>query len=994
MPHADEIRLFISSTFRDMGRERDHLVKVIFPEIRALCRERGLTFTEIDLRWGLTEEEGALGRIITTCLEEIDRCRPYFLGVIGERYGWVPSYHEVAMDPRIGRSFPWVEEAALDGVSILEMEFRHAIDEGVRTEDGFLFYRRSDVDAEPQEKEKLDRLAARVEANGYAVEPYESVEEFGERVRADLMRLIEASHPLGELTPLERERRAHAAFAATRRRAYIPDPDDLAAFDAWLAGPHATLVVHGPSGSGKSALGAWLAETARRRGLVPLVVEHYIGGTPDSGGHIGLMQHVMREIKERFDLADDPPEEPAAIESLFPDWLARATAATNSTLILIDGIDQLPESARRLDWMPADLPDGVRMMLTARSGPTADLLLSRDVAELVVRPLTGRRREAVVARYLGEYHKALPSDALRRIADHPLAALPLFLRTLCEELRVHGEHESLVALLNDYLGAAEMTDLFGCVLSRMESDYGAETVETVLMGLDISRHGLRESELTDGLGVRRASLSALLHALDFHLLRTEGRMTFFHDYLRRAVKARYAVKEDLLCTLRRRLADVAVALVDDADVERLGAIEREATRECLHQLHALGEEEALRERLADPRTLLLMGGGDAEYELMEYWRNAADPVDIPTYCQAAASAANEEEWESATRVDVAMRRARLYRTIGEWDAAYDEATACTELAEECGSDTLAAVLDESGRLALLRGRYDEALTTFERENTIAEESGDARACAVAAGNVAAVHLERGNYAAAIDGFTEMREASRRAGDRSSAARAALKLGEILSDRNDRDGSRAYLQEAHGIYTALGDRRGVASACGQLGLLHWRGGEYDAAMTRYAEESAICDAIGDRQGHAMAIGKIGLVHLDRADLDGAESCFRDYLALTERLGYLRGVGFAQGDLGIVMLRRGRIDEARHWFDDALGTHRAIGFRYGEALWLTWSGELMVERMESGNGGAQMKELASHARTLLADGRAIAAELANGELVERIDRLVGRIEAIGG
>lgn len=52
-----EFRVFISSTFRDLREEREHLVKKIFPEIRALCRLRGITFTEVDLRWGLTDDE-------------------------------------------------------------------------------------------------------------------------------------------------------------------------------------------------------------------------------------------------------------------------------------------------------------------------------------------------------------------------------------------------------------------------------------------------------------------------------------------------------------------------------------------------------------------------------------------------------------------------------------------------------------------------------------------------------------------------------------------------------------------------------------------------------------------------------------------------------------------------------------------------------------------------------------------------------------------------
>jgi telomerase protein component 1 len=34
------VRVFVSSTFRDMHAERDHLVRVVFPELKKLCREK------------------------------------------------------------------------------------------------------------------------------------------------------------------------------------------------------------------------------------------------------------------------------------------------------------------------------------------------------------------------------------------------------------------------------------------------------------------------------------------------------------------------------------------------------------------------------------------------------------------------------------------------------------------------------------------------------------------------------------------------------------------------------------------------------------------------------------------------------------------------------------------------------------------------------------------------------------------------------------------
>ena len=37
---APELRVFISSTFRDMQGEREYLLKQVFPELRQICRDR------------------------------------------------------------------------------------------------------------------------------------------------------------------------------------------------------------------------------------------------------------------------------------------------------------------------------------------------------------------------------------------------------------------------------------------------------------------------------------------------------------------------------------------------------------------------------------------------------------------------------------------------------------------------------------------------------------------------------------------------------------------------------------------------------------------------------------------------------------------------------------------------------------------------------------------------------------------------------------------
>lgn len=46
MNRQNELRVFISSTFRDLQEEREHLIEKIFSEVYALCCEYEFTLPE------------------------------------------------------------------------------------------------------------------------------------------------------------------------------------------------------------------------------------------------------------------------------------------------------------------------------------------------------------------------------------------------------------------------------------------------------------------------------------------------------------------------------------------------------------------------------------------------------------------------------------------------------------------------------------------------------------------------------------------------------------------------------------------------------------------------------------------------------------------------------------------------------------------------------------------------------------------------------------
>ncbi|HVR30672.1 MAG TPA: DUF4062 domain-containing protein, partial [Thermoanaerobaculia bacterium] len=89
-----EVRVFISSTFKDMQAERDHLVRFVFPRLREELAKRRIRLVDVDLRWGVTADQDAF----ELCMREIESCHPRFLCILGGRYGWVPPPRVIAAE--------------------------------------------------------------------------------------------------------------------------------------------------------------------------------------------------------------------------------------------------------------------------------------------------------------------------------------------------------------------------------------------------------------------------------------------------------------------------------------------------------------------------------------------------------------------------------------------------------------------------------------------------------------------------------------------------------------------------------------------------------------------------------------------------------------------------------------------------------------------------------------------------------------------------------
>ena len=577
MSESRTIRIFLSSTFRDFGEERDLLVKRVFPALRSRLKDRFVELVDVDLRWGITVEEAERGEVLPICLAEIDRARPYFICMLGERYGWIPPPEGYA--PDLLERQPWLKKHQ-GGKSVTELEILHGVLNNRRMRGRAFFYFRSPAYARnkggdylPSEEDRARQTKLKqgiVDASLY-LSTYTNPEALAKRIERDLWKILDAEFPATSVPDeYERERLRHESYAAPRRQLYLGGERYQATLEKLLTADESRILIEGDSGVGKSSLIANFFKYWQKRHRKHLVHTHYLGASTDASDPHALVRRLIEFIQRQTGSTQNIPDEPQQLMDSLPQWLAKASAwarrRRSRFVIVLDSLNSLTAQAD-LRWWPSFLPPAVTVVVSCIPGSVMDAIKYKVDAQVTrrntrksswrtieVKPLSRPQIALLLSSYLARFNKKLPMRMMRQVQAHPLSSSPLFLRTLAEELRVFGVHEDLQRTVDQALVSQSVDDLFEFVLRRVENDFGREAVCDTMTAIWASRSGLLEKEILSIAEISPATWAAIRNSLEDGLQEINGRMTFAHGHLRMAVADRYLANAHDIKVIHQRLA--------------------------------------------------------------------------------------------------------------------------------------------------------------------------------------------------------------------------------------------------------------------------------------------------------------------------------------------------------------------------------------------------------------------------------------------------------
>jgi tetratricopeptide (TPR) repeat protein len=640
-----QIRIFISSTFRDMQAERSYLVTKVFPTLRRYSEERGVSIFELDLRWGISEEEAKQGKVFDICLKEVRETKPFFIGLLGERYGWIPTEEErksMSENTTVFEDFPWVADELTEGASITEIEFQEGVLRSLEKMEAYFYLRSPEMETPAEfrenkgsheEKKLLELKKTLFEQRVYPVKEYDSIERLGALVEKDFKALVDELFPEGALSLLEKERCEQHIFLANRTRVYVPNPAWEAKLDEFADSAESAIVISGESGMGKSALIAnWVSKRQGQQTRNEKIIYHFIGASQSEGDYRKITKRLIEEVRDIYNTpakkdeagaqgnitanSETKNETDKQTEEL--QNLLFSLAENEKLIIAFDGIDRLFETdnAKLLNWLPP-YPRNVKIIFsTTPDDASMEAFVRRGYQCLDIGALPFELIKQLVNNYLSSFSKTLSSAQVERIAADKESENPLALLAILDELRIFGVHEKIDWQIDEYLATPDLESLFALILQHTEEIFsngnaGKNLVQDILSLITVSRYGLSETEILELSGAAPLYWSQLANSMAGHLTTMNGLVSFSNRIMRNAAKKRYLSDITSELPYRSRISSY---------METNGQISLE--RKCdelAFQLFEQQEWKRLYNFLLDYKVFLYISKKDI-YEINKYWR--------------------------------------------------------------------------------------------------------------------------------------------------------------------------------------------------------------------------------------------------------------------------------------------------------------------------------------------------------------------------------------
>jgi tetratricopeptide (TPR) repeat protein len=532
----------------DMAGSAAEVARHVWPLVNKHCRQRGDVSFELEVSpYVVPEPLTVLPGTQILRLQTLGRCRPFFVAIVGEDYGEVVE----RPDSSLVEFYPWLKGRR--DLSLFDMELSNAMryQKDGDSPAGLAYIINAPVrginEVKPRGLREMHALRDDIRASRLRVYEAQSQQAAVHQMAEHICAAIDFEYPslmaIRKLSKMEVVRNTHLGFLRSEAEAKVEVPrltvqQQLSAYVGSKQPnlPPIVIASENQHAGATSLLCSWInaSKHFKRQSEDQFVFVHFAGLTPGASSSTDILARLTVSLRAflRESLNRDPMDGSIYKQEL-PALLLTLHKSGSTAIIVIDGVQYTTDEGQAgkqgsnggsgsgsaaarvtvLDWLPTELPDSVKLIVSVGSDQSQLFECRRRHWDAIsLGALTPEEAGAVCAglqRRPGG--RLLDGDVrllLMSVEVKPQArANPLFLQLAVALLR----DPKRTIPVERIIGADDALQLYEMVLQTLEDrapEVHPHMTRDVLSLFNLSVHGLTFLEALNVMGVPRTLFDA------------------------------------------------------------------------------------------------------------------------------------------------------------------------------------------------------------------------------------------------------------------------------------------------------------------------------------------------------------------------------------------------------------------------------------------------------------------------------------------------------
>lgn len=574
-----EVRIFISSTFTDLQEERDRLVQRLVSNLKRTFSSQNITIHATDLRWGIKDNEILQGNLMNICFREIDKCRPFFIGILANYYGTTRPLSELCDNPQLKSFYNSIKnDYPDDGLSATELEIQYAILQNI-----FKGKMTSYFLIKEDKKRRFSwfrGLFTRPSASDLKLRKLKNkIRNYKSNHQDEKIEIIDYNDFTSTLDNLEQqiELRIKDVFASIKWNLndYIksfqniqisrlssvtyPHNSDMDFMTKFVSDSECpVLAMSNYNYQANILIANWIKKCDTNNAWKTIC--SYSLPIRNEKNPIEIGRYLLRELDTIIGSNQDPWEK-------IPHEIAKYITSFNKIVVLIfPNIDKVKNLEHLILTMLNTLQlkdlvsnNLIKIIVTFDDKCLINRLFSDNrVIRREVMQFSSEEKKEIVYNYLEHYGKAggLDNDQIKKIIS--LDSSILLTITILDYLLIFSNNKTIstdIDLLTSYISSP--TSIYDNILDRIENiflDDRINAIRDLLCFVSLSYNGIPESDVLDLCkGLTTFELTLLENALQINMIMVQGRLILDSEELKECIMHRYISSNEEESNIRERI---------------------------------------------------------------------------------------------------------------------------------------------------------------------------------------------------------------------------------------------------------------------------------------------------------------------------------------------------------------------------------------------------------------------------------------------------------